>query len=305
MSTPRVRIGLVLYDYPAAELVPLARAAEQAGFDAVWVGEHYVSPLRFTSEHPSANPADAHPAARIVGRDVKLHDPWCVLGAVAGATSRLKIGTAISIVPLNHPLLLARSVLTAQEISGGRLLFGTGAGWLREEYDALNIPFETRARRYDEMIDIMRRAWAGGYIEHRGAHFSFAPVQLTPHPVDVPMIIGGNAERALQRVAKHGDGWLNSAMIELEDAVRLRDRIEALRREHGTSERPFSCYVRPTRAECGEIERFVAAGFPDLVLWGPQIWPNDAAMCLEEKQVQLQRIAGELGLTDQSALSNA
>jgi probable F420-dependent oxidoreductase len=285
-----------LYDYPASDVIPLARAAEAAGFDGVWLGEHYVCPKEFTSEHPSANPADEHPAARIVGPDVTLHDPWCFLGAVAGATSRLKIGTAISIVPLNHPLVLARSVLTAQEISGGRLLFGTGAGWLREEFDVLNIPFETRASRYDEMLDIMRQAWTGGYFQHAGTHFSFAAVQLTPHRVDIPLVIGGNSERALRRVARKADGWLNSAMIELADAERLRDRIQVLRREYGTDQRPFSFHVRPPRTTLDEIERFVAAGFHDIVLWGPQVWPNDAAAPLEDKQAHLRRVAGDLGV---------
>ena len=296
MSENRVRISLTVYDYPAGDVIPLARAAEEAGFDAIWVGEHYVSPRVFTSEHPSANPADEHPAARIVGPSVRLHDPWCFLGGVAGATTRLKIGTAISIVPLNHPLLLARSVLTAQEISGGRVLFGTGAGWLREEYDALNIPFETRAARYDEMIDIMRRAWAGGYFEHAGEHFRFGAVQLTPHRVDVPLIIGGNSERALRRVAKKADGWLNSAMIDLAEAERLRDRIEVLRREYGTDERPFRYYVRPPRPEREDIERYAAAGFHDIVLWGPQVWSTDVEATLQDKRATLRRVAENLGL---------
>lgn len=298
MSIDTVNFSMVIYDYPANEIVPLARAAEAAGFDAVWAGEHYVSPKTFTSEHPSANPEDRHPAARIVGAQTRLHDPWSLLGAMAGATTRLKIGTAICIVPLNHPIILARSALTLQEVSGGRLLLGTGVGWLEEEFSALDIPFGSRGARYDEILDILRKVWAGGYFEHRGDHFDFDALQLSPHAVNVPLIIGGNAERALHRVAQKGDGWVNSASIELEDARRLRDRIEHLRSEAGTSHRPFSYYVRPPHATRDTIDRFVSEGFTNLVLWGPQVWPNTNDMTVEAKMAQMRQVARDLGISE-------
>ncbi|MBI1180673.1 MAG: TIGR03619 family F420-dependent LLM class oxidoreductase [Alphaproteobacteria bacterium] len=298
----RVRYSFTVYDYPADEVVPMAKAAEQAGFDAVWIGEHYVCPQDFTSEHPTADGRkDEHPARWIVGADARLHDPWFFMGAMAGATTRLKVGTAICLAPLNHPLLLARATLTAQEISGGRLLFGTGVGWLREEFDALQIPFESRGSRYDEILDLLRRAWAGGYFAHEGEHFRFDAVQLTPHKVDVPLIIGGNTERAVRRVAAKADGWLNSAKISLADAVRLRERIEALRREYGTDRRPFEYYVRPVEATRAEIGRFVAEGFENIVLWGPDIWPNKGGDSLKQKTERFHRAAQELEIAPETA----
>lgn len=296
MKSDDVNYSLVLYDYPADEIVPLARAAEASGFEGIWAGEHYVCPKTFTSEHPSANPEDRHPAARIVGAQTRLHEPWSLLGAIAGATTRLNVGTAICIVPLNQPLVLARSALTLQEISGGRFRLGTGVGWLEEEFRALNIPFKSRGDRYDEILDILRQVWAGGYSEYRGNHFEFDAVQLTPHAVDVPLIIGGNSERALKRVAQKADGWINSAMIALEDAVHLRDRIEELRREFGTDHRPFSYYVRPSEISPEVIEQFVREGFTNLVLWGPQVWPNTNDMTVEAKVARMQQVALDLGI---------
>lgn len=293
----RVNYSFTVYDYPANEVVPMAVAAEQAGFDAIWIGEHYVCPREFTSEHPSTDGKKGdHPAKWIVGPDTRLHDPWFFMGAMAGATTRLKVGTAIVLAPLNHPLLLARATLTAQEISGGRLLFGTGVGWLKEEFDALQIPFESRGSRYDETLDILRRAWAGGYFAHDGRHFEFDAMQLTPHPVHVPLIIGGNSEKALRRVAAKADGWLNSARIALADAVRLRDRLEALRAEYGTDKRPFQYYVRPNETNRSEIARFVAEGFDNIALWGPDVWPNRDTGTIREKTERFRRKAEELDI---------
>lgn len=297
----RVNYSFTVYDYPANEVIPMAVAAEQAGFDAVWIGEHYVCPEAFTSEHPGASARDEHPAKWIVGKDARLHDPWFFMGAMAGATTRLKIGTAICLAPLNHPLLLARATLTAQEISGGRLLFGTGVGWLREEFDALQIPFESRGSRYDEILDILRRAWAGGYFAHEGRHFRFDAVQLSPHRVHVPLIVGGNTEKALRRVAAKADGWLNSAKITLADAVRLRGRLETLRTELGTGKRPFDYYVRPVETTRSEIAAFIAEGFENIALWGPDLWPNKVGGTLKEKTERFRRMAEDLDIAPLTA----
>ncbi len=219
-----LKFSITLYDYPATEILPLASAAEAAGFDALWIGEHYVCPKHFASDHPAGAADSENPAKWIVGSDVRLYDPWFILGAIAGATHRLKIGTAICIAPLNHPLILARAALTAQQITSGRFLFGTGVGWLEEEYEALEIPYQSRGGRYDELLDILRQAWMGGYFSHQGRHFCFKEIQITPDPVNVPLILGGNNEIALRRIAKKANGWMNSAFISLEEALRMRDR---------------------------------------------------------------------------------
>jgi uncharacterized OB-fold protein len=122
----------------------------------------------------------------ILAPSVRIYDPWFLLGAVAGATETLKIGTAICIAPLNNPLLLARATVTAHDVSGGRFRLGLGAGWLREEFDAVGVPFEERGTRLDETIEILKNAWKGGFFEHEGPHFKFGPVQITPHaPADL------------------------------------------------------------------------------------------------------------------------
>jgi probable F420-dependent oxidoreductase len=292
--------GITTYNYTPQDLLNLARHAERLGFEGLWFGEHYVIPKTYVGHHPSRKetPADQNDARdkTIIGDDVKIYDPWFLLGSVAGATTRLKLGTAICIVPMNNPLLLARATATAHDVSGGRFLLGTGAGWLKEEFDAVGIPFEERGARLDEAIDILRKAWAGGYFSHEGKHFRFGELQITPHPTPVPLVCGGNSGPALRRVARVADAWLNSAQVTLEEALALRDTIEGARKAQGTENRPFEYFLRP-HAPYGEtVAGFLREGFRNLVLWGPDVWSNDATVPLEAKVARLEAVARELGV---------
>lgn len=293
--------GITTYDYGPQDILNLARHAERLGFEGLWFGEHYVIPKSFAGHHPSRKetPADQNDARdkAIIGDDVKIYDPWFLLGAVAGATTTLKIGTAICIVPMNNPLLLARATATAHDVSGGRFLLGAGAGWLREEFDAIGVPFEERGARLDETIEILRKAWAGGYFSHEGKHFRFDELQISPHRVDVPLVCGGNSGPALRRVARVADAWINSAQITIEEAVSMRDTIEAARKAQGTDRRPFDYYVRPHAPYGGTVDGFVREGFEHMVLWGPDVWPNDPGIPLDVKVAQLERVARDLGVT--------
>jgi probable F420-dependent oxidoreductase len=293
--------GITTYNYEPADLLNLARHAERLGFDSLWFGEHYVIPKTYVGHHPSRKDTPAHlnddRDKKILGDDVKIHDPWFLLGAVAGATSRIKLGTAICIVPMMHPLLLARATATAHDVSGGRFLLGTGAGWLKEEFDAVGVPFETRGARLDESIEILRRAWAGGFFGFAGEHFQFDELQITPHPTPVPLVCGGNTGPALRRVARVADAWMNSAQVTLEDALRLRDTIEGARRAQGTLDRPFDYFVRPYAPFGETVPGFVREGFENLILWGPDVWTNDPAIPLEAKVSKLEATARELGVS--------
>jgi probable F420-dependent oxidoreductase len=198
-------VGITTYNYSPEDILNLAVHADRLGFEGLWFGEHYVIPENYGSHHPTKT-GNATESA-IISPTIRIYDPWFLLGAVAGATKRLKIGTAICIVPLNNPLLLARHTTTAHDISGGRFLFGTGAGWLKEEFDALGVPFNERGSRLDETIAILRKAWAGGYFAHEGKHFQFESLQISPHPVKVPLVCGGNTGPALRRVAGSTPRW--------------------------------------------------------------------------------------------------
>ena len=285
-------IGISAYDYPPGEIVEMAKAAEEYGFSSFWFGEHYVIPGTHSSSHPASDgDEDA-----ILSPDTWLFDPWFLLGVIAGATKNLKIGTAITIVPLNNPLILARATMTAHVMSGGRFMFGAGAGWLREEFEALGVPFERRGKRLDETLQILRKAWRGGFFDHHGENFSFESVQLLPQATPIPLICAGNSPRGLRRAAAVGDGWLNSAMVSLEEALRLREQMEALRRAAGTEARPFSYFFRPQTANAKEVFAFVERGMDNIVLWGPHAWPRGADISLVDKRKEMKGVAIALGI---------
>jgi probable F420-dependent oxidoreductase len=301
--------GIATYGYAPRDIINLAQHAERLGFDCLWFGEHYVIPKTYKGHHPSRKdtPSDKNDSRDkyIIGDDVLIYDPWFLLGVVAGATRTLKIGTAICIVPMNNPLLLARAVVTAHDMSGGRFLLGTGAGWLKEEFDAVGVPFEERGARMDETIDILRKACAGGYFSHQGKHFRFDELQISPHPVQVPLVCGGNTGPALRRVARVADAWINSAQVTLEEALSLRDTIEQARAAAGTSARPFQYFVRPYQPYTESVDGFLRAGFQNIVLRGADFWPIDPTIALETKVAALEKVARELGVSAPAASATA
>jgi probable F420-dependent oxidoreductase len=264
-----MRFGLSVYDVSGRELADLAAAAEVAGFDTLWLGEHLLRPVDYRAVHPTREP-EQELAARIVGPDTRLTDPFVALAAAAGRTRRLQLATGIFVLPLRHPLAVARAVLTLQEVAEGRLLFGAGLGWLREEFEALGVPFDGRAARFEESLDILRRAWAGGAFEHHGTVYDFGPVELTAQPTRVPLILGGNTAPALRRAALRADGWFASGTPSLAEAVGLMARLDAAQAAAGRAV-PLTTYVRVSSA--AGIARYVEAGFSQVVFWAHELCP--------------------------------
>jgi probable F420-dependent oxidoreductase len=281
-----MRFGLSVYDVSASELADLAAAAEAAGFDTLWLGEHLLRPVEYHAVHPTRQP-EQELAARIVGPDTRLTDPFVALAAGAVRTRRLQLATGIFVLPLRHPLAVARAVLTLQELSGGRLLFGAGVGWLREEFEALGVPFADRAVRFEESLEILRKAWAGGAFEHHGTVYDFGPVELTAQPARVPLILGGNTAPALRRAALRADGWFASGTPSMAEAVDLMARLDAAQAAAGRAV-PLTAYVRASSAVGTDIAHYAEAGFSQLVFWahelcppGPGRWDRLAAAAAE------------------------
>jgi probable F420-dependent oxidoreductase len=211
----------------------LARHAEDAGFDAVWLADHIAFPAKFRSEYPYSAKGDF--PSRL---DAPLLEPIATMGVLVGATKRVKIGTAVLVMPHRNPLLLARMLVTLDQFSGGRIILGAGVGWLEEEFEALNtFDFKRRGKVTDEYIEIFKAIAAGGEVGFQGETYSFAPVFSVPGSVQrphPPVLIGGLADAALRRVARHGNGWLAVAahpdMVVEKLAVLRRMAAEARRR---------------------------------------------------------------------------
>jgi probable F420-dependent oxidoreductase len=294
-----VQIGISAYDIAAGDLVELAAAADEAGFDSLWLGEHVVLPVGYASEHPTAGSgAHHHHSGPIVDPSTRLLDPLVALAGCAVATRSITLATGIYLVPLRAPLAVARMVHTLQALSGGRFLLGAGAGWLEEEFDALGAPFAGRGARLEEALAVIRSALAGGPVEHSGEHFRISGVQLCEEQLAVPVVLGGNTERALRRAARLGDGWFTSGTPAREDTCRLRDRLVALRVELGRTG-DFPVYARIAAPDPELLDGYAAEGLDRLVVWADQVWP--AGEDLAGKRAALAATASRLGLAPRSA----
>lgn len=206
-------------------ILELARWADTAGFASIWVADHVVFPAAFTSRYPYS----ASGAFPVNMAQESLLEPLATMGVLVGATQRVKIGTAVLVMPYRHPVLLARMLVTLDVLSGGRMLLGAGVGWLAEEFAALDArPFAARGQVTDEALEIVKRFCHGGEVSFHGEHYHLDPVVSSPGSVQrphLPILIGGTTRPALQRVARLGDGWISTAL----PPERLAERLQLLR----------------------------------------------------------------------------
>jgi probable F420-dependent oxidoreductase len=291
-----MRLGLSSYNITASDFTELTRAANDLGFESMWLGEHIVLPLAYGSEHPTTNGSTVqHHTGPIIDPNTILIDPLVAFGAAAAVSDRLTLATGIYLIPLRHPILIARATATLQDLCGGRFLLGAGSGWLREEFDALGIGFDGRAGRFDETIDALRALWSGDVVTHHGPHFQFGPVQLGPQPVHVPLILGGNTDPALRRVAARADGWFSSGTPSFEDALTLRERIDAHVTAAGRT-RPLPLWFRSAAPDAAALDQYRREGFDEVVLWADRFWPNEGDVATK-REVFRDRLTA-LGFTD-------
>ncbi len=188
-----------------AEAVALAQAGEAAGFESLWTVEHTVVPAGYGSTYPY-DPSGRMAAGR---DDIPLPDPLIWMAYVAAATRTIKLATGILILPQHQPVLAAKQIATLDHMSGGRVLLGVGVGWLKEEFQALGVPFEERGPRTDESILAMRELWSADKPSFSGRFFQFKDAYCRPQPVNksVPIVVGGHSEAAARRAGRLGDGF--------------------------------------------------------------------------------------------------
>lgn len=204
----RVRVGVHLPQFGGAAtrdgVVAVARLAEDAGLDSVWVGDHIAFPCNPTTPYP-------YPGG---GLPMGPGDGWLeavsTLMLAGAVTERVTLGTSVIVAPMRHPLLIAKEIATVDALSGGRVVFGTGFGWWRDEFEAVGAPFAGRSGRFDEQIEIVRRAWRDGSVSFAGEHYAFAEVAMRPASPQVggpPIWLSGMSMATRERAARYGDGW--------------------------------------------------------------------------------------------------
>ncbi len=238
------------------QLVGVAQAAEEAGFHGLLLADHLFFPAKLGSKYPYSEDG----APMFDGR-TPFPDPWTTIASMAAVTKRLHFATFVFILPLRHPIELAKSLGTLSLLSGGRVALGAGAGWIREEFDALGVDFHTRGKRMDEMVVAMRKLWSGEVVEHHGRFFDFAPLQMSPAPGrEVPIWFGGLSDVAMKRAVTLGDGWLGIGNTPVE-ASQILAKLRALRSQGERASKPFETIIPlVTPLEPETLQRLEAQG---------------------------------------------
>lgn len=240
-------------------LVALAREAEDRGVGGIWVGEHVMFFDQYRSRYPYAEDG------RIpVAPDTGILEPLTALSYLAAASSRLRLGTAMCLLPQRNPVYTAKEVATVDWLSGGRVDFGVGVGWLEEEFDAVGVPWARRGARTDEYLDLLTCLWTEERPSFAGEFTSLAPCSFEPKPRQrphPPIHVGGESDAALQRVARRGQGWhtcnrlpedLGAPLARLEELLAAQGRR---RSEVWVTVCPYFQELTPER-----VEGYAAAG---------------------------------------------
>lgn len=257
-----------------ALLAAAAKGAEARGFHSVWVGEHVVLFDRYAKEYPYAESGE-FPLKGEGG----MTEPFTTLAWLAGQTSTIRLGTGVILVPQRNPLYTAKEVANLDWLSGGRFDFGIGVGWQREEFEALQVPWERRGARNDEYIELMRRLWMDAESSHHGEFWHLEPSRAFPKPVQQPhppIHIGGESDVALRRVARLGADWLPFNVT----PAQLVERRAALAQLLEPKGRPITD-VHITVSPTGDAARpelagaFVDAGADQLLVHMRRKWNID------------------------------
>jgi len=236
-SGPRTTVDAVLR---------VARAAEDSGYHSLWVFDHLIGPAKVASRYPGT--ADG---AYDFDPSFPYLEATALLGAVAGATTRIRLGTRVLVSILRPPVILAKQLATVDAFAGGRLLLGVGTGWMKEEFDAVGVGMDRRLARLDEHTELMQRAWQQGVSSFAGDFYRHVEAGFHPQPPQpgnrIPVLLGGFRDAVLRRVAAYADGWAvyspptpGRDTHELLPPAVLAERLDALRRFCDEAGRDFS-----------------------------------------------------------------
>jgi probable F420-dependent oxidoreductase len=264
-----------------------ARTAEGRGFNSLFVGEHFAS----FDNYQSYDPYLYRPEGELpMTSAADILDPFVTLTWLAAHTSTIRLGTGILILPLHNPLAAAKQIASIDQVSGGRVVFGAGLGWAREEYQAAGVPWERRWSRMDDYVAAMRCLWSTPLSTYHGEFTSFDQVYSYPKPTageDFPVFYGGNGDLTLRRVARNGHGWiaLNLRPEEAGQKIRtIRAQAEELGRDPQSIEMTMLTSNWPTYT-ADDLKRFHEIGMHELIALGhpgPPVTENNAAAWVNE-----------------------
>lgn len=221
---------------PPEDLVALARAGDECGWDTLTLSDHLINPVATRSTYPYTKDGQ-----RRWEMGTPWPDPWVTVGHLSAVTTRLRFLTTVYILPARTPVAVAKQVGTAAVLSGNRVRLGVGMGWMEEEFDLMGTPFRQRGKRADEMLEVLEKLWTGEVVEHHGDHFDIPALEMLPAPTErVPVYVGGLSDVALRRAARH-DGWV-SDLHSIDELRQIRAKLDGYRKELGRDHLPFAVF---------------------------------------------------------------
>jgi len=276
-----MKIGLLnVFHESTARPGPFAHAVEQLGFESLWVPEHPILPVDPKTPFPAGGPIP----------DVYAHmsDQFICLAMAAATTSKIKLATGITLVPEHNPIIAAKQIATLDHFSGGRVIYGIGAGWLREESEIMGVDFPRRWTQTAEFVAAMRELWTRPEASFAGKYVNFPAVRSYPKPAQPagpPVLIGSRDKNALKRVAKWGDGWFPNRVTPDEmkrDLATLRQECTAVGRDFAKLDITVMGGIPGDRAAVqAELARFGEVGVGRFVLALGTLTPSDYQSKLE------------------------
>lgn len=243
------------------QLPALAVAAEAAGFEGICVPDRLIMPTQLETRYPYT------PDGKMFwAKDIPFPDPWVSIAAMAARTSRVRFATNIYLAGLHDPFSAAKAVATASLLSGGRVICGVSAGWLKEEFDLVGLDFASRGRRLDEMIRALRLLWTGAPVAFEGEHLRFPEVLLSPAPkAAIPVWCGGGSPAAMRRVANHCEGWLG-LWYPADKAIAAVSELKALRAQSPRAGQPLDALIGLVGKPDGDtLGRLAEAGLTGII----------------------------------------
>jgi len=266
-----------------AMIKAVALATERLGFSTLWAPEHVVLLSEYASRYPYSEGEFPMPV------DTPFGDPFTTLTYAAALTSKIRLATGICLVPEHNPLVLAKTVATADRLSSGRFILGTGIGWLEEEFEAIGVIWERRAHRTREYIEAMRLLWSGEQASYSGEFVNFRGALSYPKPAGnrrVPVWFGGESGPALRRVAEYGDGWVGFNLTSDEAAPKIRrigELLEACGRKRSDIEIAVSPYGKPITKD--DLKRYRDLGVDEVPLVNFDIPPTEREVVARIEQL--------------------
>ena len=264
---------------------PLARAAEEAGYDSMVVPDSICYPEHADSSYPYSPDG-----TREFLDDKPFLEPFSLIPALGAVTERLRFVTFVLKLPVRNPVLVAKQATSTAVLTGNRLVLGVGTSPWREDYEILGVPWEGRGRRMDEALAVIRGLSAGGYFSFHGEIFDLPPVKIAPVPTEpIPILIGGHSDAALRRAARLGDGWMHGGGDPAQ-LPGLLARLAELRRAEGTADRPFEVHVISADAfSVDGVRRLEEQGVTDVIVGFR--WPYETAQDTEPLAAKIGKLS--------------